>query len=314
MDWNDIRYFLALARLGSVRAAGTSLGVSHSTVARRIEALEAQLATRLFDRNRDGYTLTEAGHQMIPGAERIEREMSALERGLVGQDERLSGVVALTCCDNYVADLSLRILKPLCQSYPEIELCLTTDGRLFDLSKREADIAIRAMPVGAHPPEHLIGVKLAPVMLANYVAIEHAQQLDPDCQGSNPRWASFDQRTIQEEMIERSSYPEVPPWGSFSSLELLVGAARRGIGLVMLPVYVGDREPALRRLAHSDLRHVGDLWLLSHPDLRDNARFRVIRTRLVEGLKPYEALFQGAGWPTNVTGCSEIAPGSPTRQ
>ncbi len=85
MDWNDVRHFLALARCGSVRAAGASLGVSHSTVARRVEALETRLSARLFDRNRDGYTLTEAGRQMLPGAERVERELAALERGLVGQ-------------------------------------------------------------------------------------------------------------------------------------------------------------------------------------------------------------------------------------
>lgn len=79
MDWNDVRHFLALARTGSVRAAGASLGVSHSTVARRVEALEAQLGTRLFDRHRDGYLLTAEGRQMLPSAERVEHEMAALE-------------------------------------------------------------------------------------------------------------------------------------------------------------------------------------------------------------------------------------------
>jgi len=96
MEWNDVRHFLALSRAGSVRAAGAQLGVSHSTVARRVEALETKLATRLFDRNRDGYSLTQAGRQMIPGAERIEKEMSALERGVIGKDEQLAGQVALT--------------------------------------------------------------------------------------------------------------------------------------------------------------------------------------------------------------------------
>lgn len=310
MDWNDIQYFLALARLGSVRAAGTSLNVSHSTVARRIEALESRLAVRLFDRNREGYTPTEAGRQMLPGAERIEQEMAALTRGLAGQDERLSGVVALTCCDNYVAGLLLRILKPLCQTYPEIELCITTDSRLFDLSKREADLAIRALPVGAQPPEYLIGAKLAPVVLANYVATAHASRLDPDSQGASPRWLSFEPRPLQEEMIARSSYPRVLPWGAFSCLELMAHAAGEGLGLVMLPTYVGDRDPALRRLAHPDLRHMGDLWLLSHPDLRENARLRVARARVLEGWNGFEALFRGEGWPADEPDRPEIAPGS----
>ena len=122
MDWNDLRHFLALARLGWARAAGASLGVSHSTVVRRVEALEVRLSARLFDRNREGYSLTEAGRQMLPGAERVEREMATLERGLVGQDERLEGSVAVTCCDNYVARLLLAHMTPFCELYPDIEL------------------------------------------------------------------------------------------------------------------------------------------------------------------------------------------------
>ncbi|MBC8067609.1 MAG: LysR family transcriptional regulator [Deltaproteobacteria bacterium] len=89
MDWDDVRHFLALARLGSVRAAGVQLGVSHSTVLRRVEALEARLATRVFDRNREGYTLTDAGRELLSSAERMEQEMSRALRGVAGRDERL---------------------------------------------------------------------------------------------------------------------------------------------------------------------------------------------------------------------------------
>ncbi len=303
MDWDDVRYFLALARLGSVRAAGTSLGVSHSTVARRVEALEAQLSARLFDRNREGYSLTEAGQQMLTGAERVEREMSSLERGLLGQDERLSGAVSLTCCDNYVAELLLKELRGFCENYPEIELCLTTDSRAYDLAKREADIAIRTLPVGCQPPEFLIGQKLVPVKVANYVSISHANELDPELSQSQPRWLSFEQRKYHETMVAQSSYPRVPLWGAFSSLELLVNAACQGFGLAMLPSYVGDQEPRLRRLHHSDLRHVADLWMLSHPDLRDNARFRATRSYLAEAVKRHSPIFYGERWSTDATGC-----------
>jgi DNA-binding transcriptional LysR family regulator len=297
MDWNDVRYFLALARLGSVRAAGASLGVSHSTIARRIEALETELASRLFDRNRDGYTLTDSGRSMLPGAERIEREMAAIERELVGQDERLAGPVAVTCCDHYVSEILIRELRSFCEGFSEIEVCFTSDGRPFDLSKREADVAVRALVTGAQPPEHLIGTKLVPVVLANYVASAHAEQLDPDREGTRPRWVSFEDRKLHETLIAGSSYPHVRPWGAFSSLELMVQAAREGFGLVMLPTYVGDREAALRRLQRPDLRHVADLWLLSHVDLRDNARFRATRARIAEGLNNHLPLFRGDGWP-----------------
>lgn len=293
MDWNDVRHFLALARHGSVRAAGAALGVSHSTVARRIEALEVQLTARLFDRTREGFALTEAGHNMLPRAERIELEMAALERNLVGRDTRLSGPVALTCCDTYVARLLLRELLPFCQDHPDIELQWTTDSRAFDLTKREADIAVRILAQGAQPPEFLIGQKLVPLVVANYVARAHADRLDPDLPGTAPRWLATDPRAIIEQMIATGSYPTVPAWGGFSSLDLLVGAAKEGVGLVMLPTYVGDAEPALRRLAQPDLRHLADLWLLSHPDLRKNTRLRMTRSHVADGLRRHMALFSG---------------------
>ncbi len=303
MDWDDVRHFLALARLGSVRGAGAALSVSHSTVARRVEALEARLAARLFDRNRDGYCLTEAGRQMLAGAERIEQEMSALERDVVGQDERLAGSVAVTCSDTYISQLLIRELAAFCERCPDIELAVTTDGRLFDLAKREADIAIRALPIGVQPAEHLIGLEVAPVMLANYVASAHASRLDPEIDGTSPRWIAFDQRKQFEGMIARSSYPRVPAWGAFASVEVVVQAAREGLGLAMLPTYVGDREAALRRMARPDLRHVADLWLLSHPDLRDNARFRATRASVAQAFKAHAPLFRGDGWRIGAPGC-----------
>ncbi len=293
MDWDDVRYFLALARLGSVRAAGASLDVSHSTVARRVEALEIRLAARLFARTRDGYALTDAGCKMLPSAERVEREMASLERTLAGQDERLAGPIRLTCCDDYVSEMMLQELTVLCGAYPDIELDITTDSRAFDLSKREADIAVRTLGVQQKAPEHLIGRKLVPVVCANYVAIEHAHRLDPELADSQPRWIGSAARKFMEMRIAKSSYSHVPLWGSFSSLGLMLQATREGLGIAALPCYVADRDPALRRLASPQLEHVADLWLLCHPDLRDNARFQAARESISQALRRRQSLFEG---------------------
>lgn len=293
MDWNDVRYFLALARLTSVRAAGKSLGVSHSTVARRIEALEAQLSTRLFDRSQDGYVLTVAGHQMVGRAEAVEREMTVLERALVGQDQRLAGTVTITCADNFVADLLLQSLGEFCVQHPDVELRFTVDGRYFDLSRREADLAVRVLAVGASPPEYLLGTKLAPVILGSYVAIVHAWRLDPEVVGNATRWLGFEDRKMSERMIAGSSYPAIPAWGAFSSLETILQAARAGLGLVQLPVYVGDQDPNLRRLQRPDLRPMADLWLLCHPDLRHTARVQATRAVIARTFEENVGLFQG---------------------
>jgi DNA-binding transcriptional LysR family regulator len=160
MHGDDVRYFLALAREGTVRAAGVALGVSHSTVARPVETLEQELQARLFGRTPDGYTLTDAGKQRIGGAERVEQEMSRLERKLVGQDIRFQGKLSVTCTDEFLSDLVVRDLAGFCLEFPEIDLEVTHCHRAVELSKREADIALRVQRPNKPPPDHLLGRKL----------------------------------------------------------------------------------------------------------------------------------------------------------
>ncbi len=311
MDWDDVRHFLALARTGSVRAAGASLAVSHSTVARRVEGLETRLCVRLFDRNRDGYVLTEAGKHMLPAAERVEQELAGLERGLAGGDDRMAGLVSLTCCDAWVSGMLMPALARLCEAHPDLEVALSTDSRPLDLSKREADVALRVLAVGASPPEHLIGRVLVPLTLCNYVAAQHVDRCSPHAPGA--RWLSFDDPKVSRHMIGTSSYPELEPWGSFSSIDAIVQAARAGLGLLMLPTYIGDPDPSLQRLEQPDLRHVADLWLLCHPDLRDNARIRATRTCAAEAIEAHAARFRGER-PTGATQGLEDAPGGRPRE
>jgi DNA-binding transcriptional LysR family regulator len=268
------------------------LGVSHSTVARRVEALETELSVRLFDRHRDGYLLTDAGQRMIPGAERIEAEMAALERGVAGRDMRLEGPVRVTCTDPFVGRILVRALADLCKRHPGLEIELDADSRYLDLSKREADVALRAVAFAATPAEHLLGRKIVPIAVASYVAHAHADRLDPEREGSEARWLGSDRR-ISESIVASSSYPELPLWGAFRSMTVLVDAASEGLGLVMLPTYVGDCEPTLQRLSRPDTRHMGDFWLLSHPDLRDNARVRAARECVAAALTRRTALFAG---------------------
>lgn len=290
MDWDDVRYFLALSRERSARAAGAKLAVSHSTVARRVEALEEKLQVRLFDRTPDGYALNDAGRLLVAGAERVEAEMSSLERSLLGQDERLEGTIRVTCTDVYLSDLITRSLSELCSKYPAIELEVTTSYRTFDLSKREADIALRLVRPGKQPAEHLLGKKLVSVAYGNYVAIAHADRLDPEIVGNRTRWLGWMDLATDRAWVAESSYPDVPVWGSFAGVELQLQAARAGLGIANLPCATADRDNQLRRLSKSDVRVYFDVWMLSHPDLRDTARMQRAReliTRAVHDEGPW---------------------------
>jgi len=177
----------------------------------------------------------------------------------------------------------------LLRQNPKIELAFTTESRAVDLAKREADIAIRTLPKDTAPPPFLIGQKLAPVVVANYVDKAHKDALIE----SSARWISTETRKIQDHLIAMSSFPTVPAWGAFSSLDVMVQAAHQGLGWVMLPTYVGDVDDALTRLEPVDLRHLADLWLVSHPDLRDNARLRLTRAAIADAFKRRHAIFSG---------------------
>lgn len=312
VDWDDLRHFLALARTCSVRAAGATLGVSHSTVSRRVEGLESRLQVKLFDRARDGYLLTDAGNEMVLVAERVEREMDALQRGLAGQDTRLAGPVRVTCTDPYLGKLLLSALAELCRKHAGIELALDADPKYLDLTKREADLAVRALLPSVSPPEHMIARRVAPITICSYVARTQACRLDPEQGGRELRWIGSSMRKIDQQLVASSSYPEGPIWGAFESLPLLVEAAHAGLGIAMLPTYVGDPEPRLQRITKPDLRHVADFWLVSHRDLRDNARVRAARECLTQALAHNGALFRGEleCWRESAPLHLELAPGT----
>jgi DNA-binding transcriptional LysR family regulator len=254
--------------------------------------LELRLGVKLFDRHRDGYLLTDAGNEMVAAAERVEREMVALERSLAGQDARLAGPARVTCTDPYLAKLLLGGLSVLCEQHPGIELELDADAKYLDLSKREADVAVRALGLHVSPPEHLIGRQLAPITVCTYVATAHAARLDPE-RFSGVRLISSHQRKVMETIVATSSYPGLSLWGSFDSMPVMIEAAMAGLGLVLLPTYVGDQEPRLQRLAKPDMRHMADFWLLSHGDLRDNARVRAVRECISSVVSEHAALFRG---------------------
>jgi DNA-binding transcriptional LysR family regulator len=288
-NWNDLRYFLAISREGTLASAARSLGVNQTTVFRRLNAMEERLGVRLFERITTGYLPTSAGEALRPVAERVEDEISEVELRLVGQDLRPSGIIRLTTTE----DLMVAFLQPYFASfqrtYPEIHLEVVVGNLLFDMTRREADIAIRPTD---RPPEHLVGRNLGEIGWAVYGARSYLRKRGTPhkaSQLSDHSIISADEGLAKIEasrwMMRHTEEHRVV----FRSDSLLVqlGAVREGVGLAILPCFLGDTDRKLRRvLGPLKPTITTGCWLLTHPHLRHVARIRAFMSFLAQAVGP----------------------------
>ncbi|MGO1070560.1 LysR family transcriptional regulator [Lysobacter sp. CA199] len=298
LAWDDYRFILAVGRAGSLNGAAKRLAVSHPTVFRRINAIERALGARLFERAREGYTPTPTGEEVIAVAAEIETRIGATERRLAGLDARPTGKVRLTTVEPLLQGLLVPLLARFRQAHPGIVLEVVTDNALHDLGRREADLALR--PGSKPPPDTLIGRKLA--RLAAAVYRPRSLRL--------PRGAGPDDLAQMDWLIPDGSLGDIAMahWLrrkqydrravlSANSLLALRDAAVQGMGLVMLPCYLGDAERHLVRVGDPPPSAASDLWLLSHPDLRRTERIRVFADALCKGFAALQPRLDGAFGP-----------------
>ena len=290
MNWDDIKIFLAMVRHATVRAAADLLGMSHSTVARRIIALEKGLGVRLFDRTTHGYELTPAGKDILATAEGMEREVMSLERRVIGRDQKLTGHVRVATSDFLATHLLIPSLPAFGRQYPEINVEIVTGYESLDIDRREADIALRITP---KPPPHLVGKRLAAVAFAPFVSRDYLRH--HDLQSSTSCWIGY-QRNAPEatpDWVHSSAYPHLPVRGVFESLLSQLSAARAGLGIGMLPCLLGDPDPLLVRLEPGKQPPILELWLLTHRDVRTTARLRTLMQFIAGVVGRNTALLEG---------------------
>lgn len=294
-DWDDLRFFLAIARAGTLAGAARTLGVNHSTVFRRLNAMEAGLQARLFERLPEGYEPTPAGEALWRRAERVEEEAQAIEREVSGQDIRLSGRVRLTTTDTLANGFLAPLFRDFGERYPGIELELLVVGTFLDLARREADVAIRPTPA---PPENLIGRNLGSIRWGIYGARDYLRQRPPLTEPSRPEGHRFiggselighlaairwlDERVPASDIALRTN-----------SIVAAMGAARAGGGLAVLPHYMARQERELQCVLAIGPEVATDLWLLIHPDLRHSARIRAFMTFAVDAVRQRRAELEG---------------------
>jgi DNA-binding transcriptional LysR family regulator len=293
MEWDDLRYVLAVARTGSLSGAARTLAVNHSTVFRRIELLEKRLAVRLFERHRGGYAPTLAGEEMQRIAAQVEEEITALDRRITGADLRLSGTIRLTSTDTFAHILLLPHLQRFRESYPGIELDLVVTGTNVNLTRRDADVALRATGT---PPEELIGRRVASIAFAVYGATRWRKRAKRESLESLP-WVGFEESIagITAARLMRTHFPQATPAVRGTSLLTLAQFAGVGAGLAVLPCFVGDRTRGLVRYSERLEGHDQGLWLLTHADLRDTARIKTFMEFFASSLASEKELVEGRG-------------------
>ena len=286
MGWDDVQFFLSVARSGSARATALTLQISHTTVSRRIENLETSLGTRLFDRGVSGYVLTEGGQTMLEFAEQGEDVLQSAERHLHGKDTELSGNIRLTTPDVIATQLLLPGLAQFTNKYRDIDIDLRISTDLYDLTRREVDIAIRFLGFGSPPPDPLVGRKLGSVASCFYATKAYLASHDLNDLNTQARWLSWGEQDRFPQWVKASPYPHIATRFQLDHGGTQISAALAGMGMTMLPCFLGDTTQGLVRVpkATPNLNH--EIWLLSHPDNRDVTRLRRFREFLVE-------LFQG---------------------
>lgn len=294
MDWNDLRFFLALARTGTLVAAGRELGVEHTTVSRRLGALESALGVKLFTRGPQGLTLTQAGQSVLPNAQAMLSHAEAITRRVQGDDTKLEGVVRLTIPEN-VHQYMLESLSALRDEHPSLLVELLVDNRELDLRRGEADIAFRLLETV--DPELLVkkigsagwSLYAAP----SYVARKGVPASARDVTGHDV--IGYDTsllRVCGANWVERyAKDANIVLRGN--TLSAIQTAAGFGFGIAALPCVSGDTDPRIQRLT-SELIGVRTIYLVVHPDLAQATRVRTVMDFLTCLLQRDAACWLGA--------------------
>ena len=275
----DLKLMLALLRGGTLAAAGERLGVDASTVFRSLQKLERGLGQRLFERSRSGYQANDLALQLAAHAEQIEAQLEAAQNAARLQPEQLGGTVRISSTDTLLHGLLAPALKPLQARHPRLGFELHTGNELASLSRRDADIALRAT---RRPPEHLIGRHLGPLRVALFVAADSPLSSLEDALAADCPWVAPDEALPEHPSVlwRKKHWPKITPQyqvGSILSVQELVAL---GLGVGVLPLFLAQQRTGLRQLGRPIEEAQSELWLLSHPESRHLSRVAEVFSHL----------------------------------
>src|SRR5689334_10134594 len=287
-DWNDLRYFIAVAREGSTLAAARSLRTSQTTVARRIAALETALALPLFEKRQAGYALTPAGLELLARAEQVERSVNGFSEAASAEARDISGTVKVTTEEVYAITLLAPLLRELHERHPEILIELDTSQQVRDLGAGEADISLRSTK-NADQPAGLVGRQLCIDDWTLYCSRDYAARHGVPRNlaelkqhafiggGGGNLWIHY-QGWLQTLGLESNVAMHHATSGG------LLSGVRSGFGIAVLPCVIADSDPDLLRCLPPRGEHGRILWLFTHERCRHTPRVRAVIDFLYERL------------------------------
>ena len=295
LAWDDFRLINAVAETRNLPAAAARLGIDHSTVFRRLRAVEALLGTPLFERHRAGYALTPAGEEVASLAARVDEDITAVTRRLAGQAPSPAGEVRVATSDSLLSELLIPALARFRRAHPSIRLDLVIGNAALNLSRRDADVAVRATD---DPPDTLVGRRVAGIAWALYGAAGAVPAGDPVAEADvvgRADWVCLGDNLAGMRVVRfaREAVPAARLAGRFGTVLGLAQAVEAGIGVGHLPCFIGDAWPGLLRLAPPQPEYASSLWLLTHPDLRHTPRVRALLDFLAEAIAAKRPLIEG---------------------
>ena len=285
MNWDDLRLFLAVARTGSISGAARQLGVQHSTVSRRIRGFEEKLGSRLLERKTGRYELTRAGENVKQASVRIEREVLAVDGALLGKDTQYVGPLKVAALNNMASTVLMPMFASFSRLRPQVELHIIVSNIDASLSQREADVAIRLTNT---PTETLIGNRVVTVASCIYGSRDYLEKLRE--QGGEPRWIGVDCCGFHKTWTRQLGGGQSHHFYS-DDTQLTHSAIREGLGVSILPCFMGDPDPSLQRYADPDPAYNLGLWVLLHPDLKRTARVLAFRDHMIQAINAEKDLF-----------------------
>lgn len=287
LNWNDYRFFLAVARTGRLSVAGRQLGVDHATVSRRIKFLEEALNIVLFDRSPTGYSLTRAGADLIAFAERIEKEALEAEDTFGGQMEKLSGPVRVGVPEGAASEIVVKAAQNLCETYPQLELQLVALPQQFSLSKREVDFVIAV----SKPEKGRVRVqKIADYMLHLYGSNEYLKQqkkIKKIADLKHVRGIGYISDMIFDEELDYIPLvdPAFKPHLTSTSVHVQLKAVLNGAGVGILHDFMAKEYTELTPVLPKEISFKRTFWYIVHEDYAQLERIRVCSTAIIKGMR-----------------------------